>query len=157
MQRWNGFVSVFQSSIMGKLLISDAYYRDREIPAASVPIGGRLMQNKRSLSSPATHTSADHPPLLELLCGSVCCGRNAVINQVPRETPNACGPAGLGRAGVCSEGWGSRIAGARWKEQEKEPHQTGKKEKGCFCETHRKLREESVALQSSAPSITLCD
>jgi len=113
--RQNGFVSVFLSSITGKLLISDAYYRDREIPAASVPIGGRLMQNKRSLSSPATRTSADHPPLRRLLWGSESAGRKAVINQVPREMLNACSPAGLGRAGVCSEGWGSRIAAARWK------------------------------------------
>lgn len=40
-------VCVFQSSIKGKLLIRDTYYRDCEIPAASGPICERLMQNKR--------------------------------------------------------------------------------------------------------------
>jgi len=40
----------------------------------------------------------------------MCGERMAMINQVPQEMLNICGPAEPGLAGVWGEGWGSKLS-----------------------------------------------
>lgn len=79
----------------------------------------------------------------------------AVINRVPQEMLNVCGPAEPGVAGVCGEDWGGEGCLLPDRNSKKKNPTKVEKKKGVSV----KLRgsKKSVALQSSAPSIILCD